>query len=187
MTRKVFDRELDILHREITALGGRVEGIIVDTAEALKTNNRDLAQRIYSEDPEINASRNQIEQMCVNLIALQQPLARDLRSITATLKMVTDIERVADQCADICEIMITYPDLHFMKVPQTVMTMFERATEMFAEAIDSFIRQDAELASTIRPKDDVVDSLSRAQLSRCPIYSRRSGLCIPGDRLYVYS
>ena len=100
--------------------------------------------------------------------------------------MVTDIERVADQCADICEIMITYPDLHFMKVPQTVMTMFERATEMFAEAIDSFIRQDAELASTIRPKDDVVDSLSRAQLSRCPnlfkkirpLYPRRQIICL---------
>ncbi|HHX37802.1 MAG TPA: phosphate signaling complex protein PhoU [Clostridiaceae bacterium] len=159
MTRKVFDRELEILHRDITMLGARVETILVDTAAALQTNNREMAQRIYSEDPEINASRNQIEQMCVNLIALQQPLARDLRAITATLKMVTDVERVADQCADICEIMITYPELNQMKVPQTIVTMFEKATEMFAEAIDSFIRQDADLAATIRPKDDVVDSL----------------------------
>ena len=75
MTRKVFDRELDILHREITALGGRVEGIIVDTAEALKTNNRDLAQRIYSEDPEIThpqSNRANVRQFdCA-----QQPLAR---------------------------------------------------------------------------------------------------------------
>lgn len=165
MIRKQFTKDLEILNGEVTTLSLRVGDIINDTIAALRVYDKELAMRIFREDPEINAAQNRIEQMCVNLIALQQPLARDLREITATLKMITDLERVADQCADICEIMVTYPDFDSVKAPQTVITQFEKASEMYAGSIDAFIRKDADAAADVIEKDDEVDSLfSRAVL-----------------------
>lgn len=157
MTRKVFDQELAILNRDIAELGAKVTDILADTTDALRRYDIELARRIFDDDFKINAAQNRIEQMCVNLIALQQPLASDLRSITAALKMITDVERVADQCADTCEILITYPNLGELKCPKTIINMFEIAREMFAAAIDSFIRKDADLALRVKDRDDEVD------------------------------
>jgi phosphate transport system protein len=163
--RKQFTKDLEDLNRDIADLGLRVEQIIADTIKALRTSDKELAMRIYREDPEINAAQNRIEQTCVNLIALQQPLARDLREITAVLKMITDVERVADQCADICEIMVTYPDFDRVPAPQTILNQYEKAGEMFAGSIDAFIRKDTDLAAAVVEKDDEVDALfSRAVL-----------------------
>ena len=118
-----------------------------------------LAKEIYENDPLINAAQNNIEQFCVNLIALQQPIARDLRGITAVLKMLTDIERTADQCADICEIMATYPEFVKAETPANILQMLEISKEMFGASIDAFIRKDVELAKHVIKRYDEVDSL----------------------------
>ncbi len=159
MAREAFDRELGFLFRNIGVLGAQVEKIMEDTIRALKTRDLVLAGEIYENDPQINAAQNNIEQFCVNLIALQQPIAGDLRDITATLKMLTDIERTADQCADICEIMATYPEFIQTETPAGILEMFEIAREMFAAAVDSFIRKDLELAHAVKNRDDEVDNL----------------------------
>ncbi|NJP40335.1 phosphate signaling complex protein PhoU [Oscillospiraceae bacterium HV4-5-C5C] len=158
MSRQAFDKELESLFSSIGALGAKVEQIMDDTIRALRIHDVDLARRIFTQDPDINAAQNNIEQFCVNLIALQQPIASDLRGITATLKMLTDIERIADQCADICEIMSTYPEFVNMPTPAPVLRMFEVAREMFSAAIDSFMRRDAALANQVRHRDDEVDT-----------------------------
>ncbi len=159
MTRKVFDQELDRMHSDIASLGARVEDIIGRTKAALQNYDIEEARDIHEKDYKINAAQNTLEQQCVNLIALQQPLASDLRGITGTLKMVTDIERVADQCADICEIVLTYPELKKLQVPQAISSMFDRSKDMFARAIDSFLRVDQDLAKEVREADDEVDAL----------------------------
>lgn len=159
MAREAFDRELEYLFKNIGVLGNQVEKIMEDTIRALKTRDLNLAKEIYENDPLINAAQNNIEQFCVNLIALQQPIARDLRGITATLKMLTDIERTADQCADICEIMSTYPEFIQAETPTAILEMFEISKEMFGASIDAFIRRDTELAVQVIGRDDEVDNL----------------------------
>ncbi len=106
MTRNYFDKELLKLHRELTEMGRRVDEIMSETLFALKRQDREAARRVVEGDDEIDGMENQIEQMCMNLICRQQPMAGDLRVITATLKLITDVERIADQCADIGEILI---------------------------------------------------------------------------------
>ncbi len=159
MAREAFDRELEYLFKNIGILGNQVEKIMEDTIRALKTRDLVLAKEIYENDPLINAAQNNIEQFCVNLIALQQPIARDLRGITAVLKMLTDIERTADQCADICEIMATYPEFVKAETPANILQMLEISKEMFGASIDAFIRKDVELAKHVIKRDDEVDSL----------------------------
>ncbi|MDI9469443.1 MAG: phosphate signaling complex protein PhoU [Bacillota bacterium] len=159
MARKVFDQELEQLHADIGALGARVEGIMGDTIHALESHDIEMARVIFEQDPEINMAQNKIEQLCINLIALQQPIASDLRLIAATLKMVTDVERIADQCADISEIMATYPEFTKFPTPPRILTMFKIAREMFAGAIDAFLRRDVDQARAIQARDDEVDTM----------------------------
>lgn len=163
--RSVFDRELRDLLNDIGSMGTRVDRIMGDTIKALKDHDFVLAKEIFENDHYINAMENKVERNCFTLIALQQPIATDLRRITASLKVVTDIERVADQCADICEIMMTYPDFHAMKTPPLLIKMFDKAREMFVSAIDSFMQMDVELARDVAAMDDQVDDMfSRAIL-----------------------
>lgn len=163
--RSVFDREIMDLLNDIGQMGTRVDRIMGDTIKALKDHDFVLAKQIFENDHYINAMESNIERTCFTLIALQQPMASDLRRITASLKVVTDIERVADQCADICEIMSTYPNFHSVKTPAVILTMFEKAREMFVHSIDAFVRLDVELARDVGYADDVVDELfSRAVL-----------------------
>ncbi len=155
--RSVFDRELRSLLNDISAMGARVDRILGDTHKALKDHDFVLARQIYEEDHYVNTMERQVESKSFTLIALQQPIATDLRRITAALKVVTDIERVADQCADICEIMTTYPNFHSLKTPPLLLKMLEKAREMFVGALDSFMQLDVDLAKDVGAMDDVVD------------------------------
>ena len=119
---------------------------MLDTIHCLKTMDTAAAGRVFGHDGEINAREKSIEQSCMNLIALQQPLARDLRAITATLKIITDMERIADQCADICEILSTVSGLAAFNPPPKLLEMFDKARRMFAGALDAYIRRDGKLA-----------------------------------------
>lgn len=163
--RSQFTRELRELSVELSEMGAMVDRVMLDTLSALRNQDLMLARRIYRNDYKINAQESKIEQMCFNLIALQQPMASDLRAITAALKAVTDLERTGDQCADICEILLTNPGSRKMPVPQIISRMMEKARDMFAGALDSFLRRDADLARDVCERDDEVDELfSRAIL-----------------------
>ena len=172
MARKAFDQELRNLQSRIGSMGVQVDEVIGDTIKALKNHDLELARYVFQHDNAINASQNNIEQMCFNLIALQQPIAADLRLITSILKMVTDVERIGDQCADICEIMATYPDFTNMKTPPDIINMFMIAREMFNGAIDSFMRRDLEEAERVIKRDDEVDNyFSRVVLDMSRVLS----------------
>jgi phosphate transport system protein len=125
MARNVFDREMQRLHRDLADMAGRVDRVMNGTIQALRMQDVALARSLMVEDQEINDAEHRIEQLCLNLIALQQPLARDLRHIVAALKIITDMERIADQCVDICEIMTTV-SFSEMRPPATIIRMVEK-------------------------------------------------------------
>lgn len=186
MPRNLFERELQKLNNTITEMGHRVDVIMQETIDVLKTQDIEKAEAVTHEDAEINAMEHDIEQMCMRLIALQQPIAHDLRTITSTLKMITDIERVSDQCTDICEIFATFPTDSSMKVPPKILQMFEKARGMFTGALDAFIRHDKESAKKICLEDDNVDSLfSKTVLELCGIIPENQ-LVIPQAVDYMF-
>lgn len=119
--RSAFDREMLKLLNDVNSMGARVDSVIRDTHTALKNLDFLLAQQIYESDHEVDDMEITIEREAISVIALQQPVASDLRKITATLKMVTDIERIGDQCADICEIMNSNPNFHQFDCPEKVL------------------------------------------------------------------
>ncbi|CAB1245835.1 Phosphate-specific transport system accessory protein PhoU [Ruminococcaceae bacterium BL-6] len=170
MPRKIFDRELADLIGEMTKMGADVGQRIDETITALRTLDLDKADQIANSDDEIDRTEHRIEKVCMNLIAMQQPVASDLRMIAACLKILTDIERVADQCADICDI-LTVGELNSNSLAIThVVQMMEAARDMFRRAMDVFLSRDVEAAHEVCKSDDVVDTMfSKIILEICGI------------------
>lgn len=185
--RSTFDQSIKDLVNDINTMGSRVDRILEETTRALRDHDFILAKEIFDNDHYINAMEGRIERECFNLIALQQPIASDLRIITASLKIVTDIERIGDQCADICEIMVTYPEFHVMKTPALILRMLEKAREMFIGSIDAFVRKDVELAKDVAQRDDIVDEMfSRAVIELTQVLQQDSNLTSQAtDYLYI--
>lgn len=159
MPRKIFDREIANLISQMTDMGNTVDQRIEETIAALRTMDLKKAADVANSDNEIDQMEHNIEKLCMNLIALQQPLASDLRVIAACLKILTDMEREADQCADICEI-LTIGELNTNSLAIAhVVQMMEAAREMFRNAMDVFLSRDLEAAREVCLSDDNVDSM----------------------------
>ncbi len=170
MSRKIFDRELENLISQMTDMGNTVDQRIEETIAALRTMDLEKAAEVANSDNEIDQTEHAIEKLCMNLIALQQPIATDLRVIAACLKILTDIEREADQCADICEI-LTVGELNTNSLAIThVVQMLEAARDMFRRAMDVFLSRDVEAAREVCESDDIVDAMfSKIILEVCGI------------------
>jgi len=170
MSRKIFDRELESLISQMTDMGNTVDQRIEETIAALRTMDLEKAAEVANSDNEIDQMEHAIEKLCMNLIALQQPIATDLRVIAACLKILTDIEREADQCADICEI-LTVGELNTNSLAIThVVQMLEAARDMFRRAMDVFLSRDVEAAREVCESDDIVDAMfSKIILEVCGI------------------
>ncbi len=159
MIRSRFDRELDLLNSELIEMGNLVESAIKIAITALKEQNVELAKRIIKEDNEIDDMERKIEQRCLKLLLQQQPVAKDLRFISSALKMITDMERIGDQAADISEIAIGLAGQTYLKELVHIPQMADVAIEMVKTSIDSFVRRDIELVKKVISYDDKVDEL----------------------------
>ena len=170
MPRKIFDRELENLITQMTDMGNTVDQRIEDTIAALRTMDLEKASEVANNDNEIDQTEHDIEKLCTKLIALQQPIATDLRVIAACLKILTDIEREADQCADICDILII-GELNSNSLAIThVVQMLEAARDMFRRAMDVFLSRDIVAAREVCESDDIVDTMfSKIILEVCGI------------------
>jgi len=157
--RHYFDKELEVLHTDLIKMANMVEESIENTIIALKKQDINLAREIYLNDDVIDYYERKIEKSCLNLIARQQPLAKDLRSIGTALKIITDLERIADHSADIAEITIFMAKEKYIKPLIDLPKMAECARLMVVKAIDAYIRQDVELAKQVCASDDEVDEL----------------------------
>lgn len=170
MTRKLFDRELADLISRMAEMGNAVDAKIEQTILALRTMNLELASRVAKSDNEIDRMEHAVEKSCIDLIVLQQPIAKDMRTIAACLKILTDMEREADQCADICEI-LTIGELNSNSLAIShVVQMLELARKMFRRSMDVILSRNVEEARDICKSDDEVDAMfSRIILEICGI------------------
>lgn len=158
MTRNRYDRELAHLNQELAEMGHMVDESMQRIGEAMRKRDLSIAQWVIDAEERIDAMESTIEQRCMSLIIRQQPVAGDLRSITATLKIITDMERVADQCADIAELLPHLIESPALKAAASLHEMMDRARSMFVRALDCHIRRDEALARQVCDEDDIVDA-----------------------------
>jgi phosphate transport system protein len=155
-----FDLELDKLRTMILAMGGKVEQMIAGSIKSLIERDSDLASRIIVMDHEVNGLEVAIDEKCLELLALRQPAARDLRFITLALKIVTDLERIGDQCANVAkrvrEINEEPPIKPYIDIPR----MAHWTEVMLKESLDAFVRGDVDLAVKVCKDDNFVDELN---------------------------
>lgn len=157
--RHSFEQGLDDLHSELIKMGSLVEESIDNTIHALKKQDVALARQVFENDDIIDELEQAIEKKCMNLIARQQPLAKDLRTISTALKIITDMERIADHSSDIAELTIRMINVRYIKPLIDIPRMADMAKQMVNKSIDAYIRQDIKLAQEVCASDDDVDEL----------------------------
>jgi len=159
MPRKDFEKHLQNLQDELLVLGSMVSEAVSRSTDALKNRNLALARQVIQDDKDIDAKRYYIEELCMELIATQQPLARDLRVIIAVLSMVVDLERIGDHAEGNARIAIAIGDEPPLKPYIDIPRMSEKACEMLHGALDAFVKRDNEAAKKLIAEDHVVDGL----------------------------
>jgi phosphate transport system protein len=155
-----FERDLEELNKQLLLMGGRAETIVLKSVEALRRLDRDLANEVFADDKAIDRMELDIDERCLKLLALQQPMARDLRLITAALKICNDLERVGDHGVNIAGSVMRLADKPLLKPLIDIPRMAELASDMLHESLDAFVRRDAEKARRICIRDDAVDRLN---------------------------
>lgn len=153
-----FDEQLTQMKNELSGMGALCEQAIDLAAKALLERDGTLAEEAIQVDREIDQAERDIETLCLKLLLRQQPVARDLRQISAALKMITDMERIGDQASDIAEITIHLDKAH-AAMPGHVSDMAAAAIRMVNDSVDAYVRQDLALARAVIDYDDVVDNL----------------------------
>ncbi len=156
--RSRFDEQLELLNIELIRMGSLCEEAIASAIKALLTDDLDMAQKVFSSEDEIDQKERDIESLCMKLLLQQQPVARDLRTISSALKMISDMERIGDQAADIAEI-ATFVTGMEEKSRIHIGEMGKAAIKMVTDSIDSFVKKDIDLAHSVIQYDDVVDNL----------------------------
>ncbi|MBU3878422.1 phosphate signaling complex protein PhoU [Faecalicatena sp. AGMB00832] len=156
--RNRFDMQLQELDRQLTHMGELCEIAIAKATQALKEGNPDQARAVMSADEEIDQMEKDIERMCLKLLLQQQPVAKDLRRISAALKMITDMERIGDQTADIAEIVISSGNQTPVDIKE-IGTMAASVSKMVRDSVNAYVAKNLELAKNVMDADDAVDHL----------------------------
>ncbi len=155
--RYEFEKELNRLHKDIIKMGAFIEESIEEMIEALNTKNVQLASHVIQKDDLIDEMERKIEREVLIIIARQQPIATDLRDIVSIMKIVTDLERIADHCEDISGYVIKLAKID-SKIPlEFIPKMADAVKNMIGETIDAYIRKDMSLAMEIVKNDAVID------------------------------
>lgn len=158
--RTRFDEQLEQLHVELITMGALCEEAITTALKSLFDRDRSLVPVVLEKDGEIDRKEREIEALCMRLLLQQQPVARDLRTISSALKMISDMERIGDQAADIVELTDQMHDKN-LEISSSVhiRSMSKEAVKMVTQSVDSFVKADLELARSVIAYDDVVDDL----------------------------
>ena len=158
-TRNKFEIELNNLHSDIIKMGAMVEDAIERSVKALLAQNEEAAKSVIESDKDINQMTSSIESAALKVLLRQQPVASDLRTISTALKIVTDIERIGDQAADICSIVLHLCDEEYQTKLIVIPQMAELAKNMVNLCIDSFVRLDTKIAQKVIETDNDMDDL----------------------------
>ena len=156
--RNRFDQQLEKLNVELVTMGALCEEAIALAAKSLLDGDVTLREKVVQLDAEIDQMEKDIERLCLKLLLQQQPVARDLRQISAALKMITDMERIGDQAADIAEIIISEKKSESTDIPK-IGKMSEAVAKMVRDSVSAYVKKDLELSRNVMDADDVVDNL----------------------------
>lgn len=157
--RSKYEAELALVFGKLTKMCRETELSIEKSVQALKTRDKKLAREVMDNDKSIDATERDIEQDCLKILLMEHPVASDFRDISAALKMITDLERIADQASDIAEISLHFPDESFIKEPEHIELMSKYAVSMVKDGVQSYINRDVEAASELDKRDDNIDKL----------------------------
>ena len=159
MTRKLFDEQLAQLKELLIKMGELNCEAIADAVGALEKQDVDLAGKTKAVERQVDEKEQQIERLCLKIILKQQPVASDLLFVTSAMKMITDMERIADQAVDISDLVVKMSKLPYADAVKEIPDMADRVQEMVKNAAKSFVERDGELAKAVCRADDAVDDL----------------------------
>lgn len=153
--RNRFDEQLELLNVELIRMGALCEDAISYASRTLMGEG-DFAEEVYKVDHEIDQKERDIENLCMRLLLQQQPVAKDLRQVSSALKMISDMERIGDQAADIADLS-KYIDEKHVEIPPLIGKMAEMTVNMVTESVDAFVKRDLKLCRKVIDDDDQVD------------------------------
>ncbi|MDR1769093.1 MAG: phosphate signaling complex protein PhoU [Hungatella sp.] len=159
MVRERFTQKILEVKQKVLNMGALVENIIDTAVTALKTQDLELAGNVLKKDDEIDQLELEIEKECMMLLALQQPLAKDLRTIASVLKIITDLERMGDNAVNIAEVILEIGEEPIMNSLKDIPRMAEIAQKMLKMSLDAFVNEDIALAQKAAERDEDVDRL----------------------------
>jgi phosphate transport system protein len=157
--RSRYDEQLSILNNVLIEMGAMIEDAVSRAVKALEERDVEAAKEIIRSDWKIDEKEREIESLCLKLILIEQPVASDLRQVSAALKMITDMERVGDHAADISELCVYLAKGEPLMKWTHMQAMAATATGMLTEAIDAYVKRDQALAQAVIARDDLVDDL----------------------------
>mgnify|MGYP000861404730 CR=1 FL=1 len=155
--RNRYDMQLHLLDTQLTHMGELCEAAIAKVTQALNDGSTEQAQVVIKEDEEIDQIEKDIERLCLKLLLQQQPVARDLRRISAALKMITDMERIGDQTSDIAEIILSSKGVAATDEIHVIGTMASEVSKMVRTSVTAYVEKDLELARSVMKADDEID------------------------------
>lgn len=157
--RSKYESELALVFNKMVGMCHAVELAIEKSITALRMRDTELAREVMQEDKNIDNTEREIEQDCLKILLMERPVASDFRDVSAALKMITDLERIADQAADISEISLQFGQEEFIKEPEHIAQMAKLAIGMVKDGVQSYINRDLETARGLDKRDDRVDEL----------------------------
>jgi phosphate transport system protein len=155
--RNRFDQELKKLHDDLVQMGTFIEKTLEKTMSAFRTNDYALAREVYDNDDIADELEIKVERRSLRILLSQQPVARDLRTISTALKMITDMERICDQASNIAEIVLRFEGKEFEKTDD-ILQMSEKCVIMVNKSIEAFVSDSLELANEVEKMDDEIDA-----------------------------
>lgn len=157
--RNKYEAELSQVFDRLVTMCRETERAIDRSVSALVRRDPELSRAVIDEDKNIDRLEHEIEQDCLKILLMEHPVASDFRDVSAALKMITDLERIADQAADISEIALQFGNEKYIKEPEHIAEMARLATAMVKDSVESYINRDVELARSLDGRDDRVDEL----------------------------
>lgn len=159
MPRTNFKKQLEQLNDQMITMGSMIENAIETAIVALVSQDTERAEEAIAYDMEIDAQERKIEQLCYQLLLMQQPVAGDLRLVSATMKMITDMERIGDHASDISELTLLMAGKPYLREITDIEQMAKETTVMVTNSVDAYVNRDLKLAQEVISRDDLVDDL----------------------------
>ena len=159
MPRTNFKKQLEQLNDQMITMGSMIENAIETAIAALVSQDTERAEEAIAYDMEVDAQERNIEQLCYQLLLMQQPVASDLRLVSATMKMITDMERIGDHAADISELTLLMAGKPYIREITDIELMAKETTVMVTNSVDAYVNRDIDLARKVIQMDDEVDDL----------------------------